>query len=90
MIPAIILMFSDLEMLPQEIQWILLIIPYTHSIIATKAAFLGNYFVVIRSIVFITIWTVVVLYIAARIFSTERIITARFTASSITDKLRGR
>jgi ABC-2 type transport system permease protein len=88
MIPAIILMFSDLEMLPQGVQWMLLIIPYTHSIIATKAAFLGNYFVVIRSIVFISIWTVVVLYIAARIFSTERIITARFTTSSITDLLR--
>ena len=79
MIPALVLMFSDIEMLPQTFQYILLIIPYTHSIIATKAAFLGNYFVVIRSIFFISVWTLVVLYIAAKIFSTERIITARFS-----------
>jgi ABC-2 type transport system permease protein len=78
-IPSLVLMFSDLEMLPATLQYGLLIIPYTHSIIATKAAFLGNYFVVLRSIFFISIWTVAVLYIAAKIFSTERIITARFT-----------
>lgn len=82
-IPAIILMFTDIEMLPTMVQWILLIIPYTHSIIASKAAFLGEYFVVIRSIGFITIFTVAVLYLAAKIFSTERIITARFTTFSI-------
>ena len=79
-IPAIILMFTDLEMLPTTVQWILLVIPYTHSIIASKAAFLGDYLLVLRSIVYITAFTVAVLYIAARIFSTERILTARMTS----------
>jgi ABC-2 type transport system permease protein len=88
MIPAIILMFSDIDMLPQTVQWILLVIPYTHSIIATKAAFLGDYFVVIRSIVFISVWTFVVLYVAAKIFSTERIITARFSLGDLGKRLR--
>jgi ABC-2 type transport system permease protein len=83
MIPALVLMFSDIEMLPLAFQYFLLLIPYTHSIIATKAAFLGNYFEVIRSIFFISIWTIVVLYIAAKIFSTERIITARFTLGDL-------
>jgi ABC-2 type transport system permease protein len=82
-LPAIILMFSDISMLPRSIQTILLIIPYTHSIIASKAAFLGNYYLVIRSIGYITLFTIVVLFIAARIFSTERIITARFTSFNI-------
>ncbi|MCW4050795.1 MAG: ABC transporter permease [Candidatus Bathyarchaeota archaeon] len=90
MIPAIILMFSDIEMLPQTTQWILLVIPYTHSIIATKAAFLGEYLVVIRSIVFMSAWTLVVLYIAAKIFSTERIITAQFTLGDLGKRLRQR
>jgi ABC-2 type transport system permease protein len=79
LIPAIIFMFSDIEMLPPILQWVLLIIPYTHSIIATKAAFLGNYFLVMRSIIFISIWTTLLLYLATKVFSTERIITARFT-----------
>jgi ABC-2 type transport system permease protein len=89
-IPSIILMFSDLSMLPQTIQWVLLAIPYTHSIIASKAAFLGNYTTVIGSIAYITAFTVAVLYMAAKIFSTERIITARFTSLSLKNILRKR
>jgi len=88
MIPAIILMFSDIDMLPQGVQWVLLVIPYTHSIIATKAAFLGEYFVVIRSIAFISVWTFAVLYVAAKIFSTERIITARFSLGDVRKRMR--
>ncbi len=89
-IPAIILMFSDISMLPPTVRLILLAIPYTHSIIASKAAFLGNYAVVLRSIAYIAAFTIIVLYLAARIFSTERIITARFTSFSIRDRLRRR
>jgi ABC-2 type transport system permease protein len=82
-IPAIVLMFSDLAMLPKSVQWILLAIPYTHSIIASKAAFLGDYAVVIRSIGYIAAFTLIVLYVAARIFSTERIITSTFSSFSL-------
>jgi len=89
MIPTIILVFSDIEMLPPAVQWLLLLIPYTHSIIASKAAFLGDYFIVGRSIVYISIFTFAVLYIAAKIFSTERIITSRFTTLSL-KKLLGK
>jgi ABC-2 type transport system permease protein len=89
-IPSIILMFADLSMLPPTFQWILLAIPYTHSIIGTKAAFLGDYFVVLRSIAYIAAFTVAVLYIAARIFSTERIITARFASFSLRGLLKKR
>ncbi len=78
-IPAMILMFSDLEMLPPTIQWILLAIPYTHTMLATKAALLGNYWIILRSIAYISVFTLAVLWVAARIFSTERIITSRFT-----------
>ncbi|MBN1682238.1 ABC transporter permease [Candidatus Bathyarchaeota archaeon] len=85
-IPALILMFAEIEMLPPMIQWILLIIPYTHSMLATKAAFLGNYWIIFRSIIYISIFTAVVLWIAARIFSTERIITSKFTAFSFRKK----
>jgi ABC-2 type transport system permease protein len=89
-IPSIVLMFSDLSMLPPTFQWVLLAIPYTHSIIGTKAAFLGDYFTILRSIVYIAAFTVAVLYIAARIFSTERIITARFTSFSLRSLIKKR
>jgi len=88
MIPALVLMFSDIEMMPQTYQYLLLMIPYTHSIVASKAAILGNYFIVLRSIFFISLWTIVVLYISAKIFSTERIITARFNLSDILKRVK--
>ena len=81
-IPALILMFSDIEMLPPTIQWILLAIPYTHSMLASKAAFMGDYWIIIRSIAYISIFTGATLWVAARIFSTERIITAKFSSFS--------
>lgn len=89
-VPSIILMFTDLEMLPKAVQWPLLIIPYTHSLVASKAAFLGNYLLVVRSIAYISVFTIAVLYVAARIFSTERIITARISSMSLSSLLRKR
>ena len=89
-IPSIVLMFSDLEMLPPWFQLLLLAIPYTHSILAAKAAFLGSNLTVVRSVVFISLWTVVVLYLATKIFSTERVITARFTLGDLIRRLRPR
>ncbi len=82
-IPAMILMFSDIDMLPPAVQWVLLAIPYTHTMLATKAALLGNYWIIVRSIAYISVFTLVVLWVAARIFSTERIITSRFTNFSL-------
>jgi len=87
-IPAMILMFSDIEMLPPAIQWIMLAIPYTHTMLATKAAFMGNYWIMMRSILYISAFTVLVLWVAAKIFSTERIITARFMSFSFRKKKR--
>jgi ABC-2 type transport system permease protein len=84
LIPSIILMFTDIDMLPLWLQSVLMLIPYTHSIIASKAAFLGDYFTVLRSIGFISMFTLIVLYIAAQIFSTERILTTTFANFDIT------
>jgi len=76
-LPAMVLMFTDIELLPQTVQWIMLAIPYTHSMLATKAAFLGDYWVGIRSIIYISAFTLVTLFVAAKIFNTERVITGK-------------
>jgi ABC-2 type transport system permease protein len=78
-LPAMVLMFTDIELLPQTVQWIMLAIPYTHSMLATKAAFLGDYWIGIRSIIYISAFTLVTLFVAAKIFNTERVITGRMT-----------
>jgi ABC-2 type transport system permease protein len=78
-LPALILMFTDIGILPYPLQIVLYAIPYTHAILASKAAFIGDYFTMVRSIVYISAFTIAVLYIAARIFTTEKIITARIS-----------
>lgn len=78
-IPSLILMFADIDILPFGVQVILYAIPYTHSVIASKAAFMGDYFVMLRGIAYISLFTLAVLYIAAKIFTTEKIVTANVT-----------
>jgi len=78
-IPSIVLMYADIEILPAPLQMVLYAIPYTHAILAAKAAFMGDYLVMARSIAYISVFTVVLLYVAAKIFTTEKIVTARIS-----------
>ena len=78
-LPSLVLMFADIDVLPPYFQMILYLMPYTHSILASKAAFTGDYFIIFRSIACISLFTMAVLYIAAKIFTTEKVITARLT-----------
>lgn len=78
-LPSLILMFADIDALPLYFQAILYLMPYTHSILASKAAFVGDYATMIRSIFCISLFTVIILYIAAKIFTTEKVITAKLT-----------
>ncbi len=78
-IPTFVLMFADIDILPPAFQIIMYAIPYTHSIIASKAAFLGDYYTMLRSITYISLFTVTILYVAAKIFTTEKIVTARIS-----------
>lgn len=87
-IPSVILMMVDLEILPLPVQAVLFLIPYTHSIISLRAAFIGDYLTMVRSILYLTIFTTVVLYVAAKIFTTERIITARMPFEKLRIKRR--
>jgi len=89
-VPSIVLMFADLDILPMAFRGLLYLIPYTHSIIAIKEVFMGDYLTVLRSIAYISAFTVGVLYLAARIFSTERVITARISLESLRLRRRRR
>jgi ABC-2 type transport system permease protein len=59
------------------LQAVLYAIPYSHPIIASKAVVTGNYFTVILGIVYVAVFTVVIMYIASRLFATEKILTAK-------------
>ena len=75
--PMIFTMFTDITALPFPLSIILLAIPFTHPMLAANVSFTGNYAAAIGGIVYMAIFTVVVLYIASRLFGTEKILTAK-------------
>jgi len=76
-VPMIFLMYADVNALPLPLQLALFAIPYTHPMLAARAVFTEEYTLAVLGIVYVTVFTVVVLYVAARIFTTEKILTMR-------------
>lgn len=76
-VPMLVLMFADINTLPLAMRIILLAIPFTHPMLAARAMLTGDYSTAIWGIGYVAIFTVVILYVAARIFSTEKILTMR-------------
>jgi ABC-2 type transport system permease protein len=76
-VPMIFVMYTDISLLPLPLRIILLAIPYTHPMLAARASFTGDYTTAILGIVYVSTFTLVVLYIAARIFATEKILTMK-------------
>jgi ABC-2 type transport system permease protein len=76
-IPSFALMYLDVNTLPLAVKILMYAIPYSHPIIASKAIIMGDYTTVALGIVYVTAFTVIVLYAASRLFATEKILTAK-------------
>jgi ABC-2 type transport system permease protein len=76
-IPALVLMYVDVNALPLAIKILLYALPFSHPIIAAKAVTMGDYLTVIFGIVYVAIFTLVIMYAASRLFATEKILTAK-------------
>jgi ABC-2 type transport system permease protein len=76
-IPALALIYIDVNTLPDVFKAIFFVIPYSHPIIASKAVVMGDYTTVIFGIIYVTAFTIVIMYIASRLFATEKILTAK-------------
>ena len=76
-VPSLALIYLDINTLPLAIKAVLFAIPYSQPIIASKAVVLGDYTTVIFGIVYVAAFTLVIMYIASRLFATEKILTAK-------------
>jgi len=76
-LPAMALMYLDVNSLPMALQAMFYAIPYSHPIIASKAVVTGDYLTVVFGIVYVAVFTLVIMYIASRLFATEKILTAK-------------
>jgi ABC-2 type transport system permease protein len=78
-LPTFLLMMGDINSLPPMIQTVLYLIPFTYTTLASQALFTGNYTPILIGLVYIAAFVAITLYVAAKVFSTERIMTARLS-----------
>jgi ABC-2 type transport system permease protein len=76
-IPAMALMYLDINTLPLVVKAVFFAIPYSQPIIASKAVVMGDYTTTVLGIVYVAFFTVVVMYVASKLFATEKILTAK-------------
>ncbi|MEM3550095.1 MAG: ABC transporter permease [Candidatus Bathyarchaeia archaeon] len=76
-LPAFALMYIDINTLPYAVRIIFYAIPYSHPIIASKAVVMGDNLTAILGIIYVSAFTIFVMYLASRLFATEKILTAK-------------
>jgi ABC-2 type transport system permease protein len=79
MMPAVVLMISPIEILPGALQGALYAMPFTYPILAAKALYTHQYGLIAFGIIYQVVFTTFVLYLAARMFSTEKLLTAKLS-----------
>jgi ABC-2 type transport system permease protein len=76
-VPSLILIYVDVNSLPFAIKAILYAIPFSQPIIASKAVTMGDYWTAALGVVYVSAFTVIIMYLASRLFATEKILTAK-------------
>ncbi len=79
MLPFFVLMFKDIGSLPLALKVILFLIPFSHPTIAVKALIFHNYLPVIGGMIYMAAFAAGLIYLAVRILSTDRILTAHLS-----------
>lgn len=79
LIPYFLTLFLDLSMLPDPARYAVMAIPFTYPFITGPNLFLGNYGIVWFGIAYQMVWFAVFVTIAARVFSSDRILTMKLS-----------
>jgi ABC-2 type transport system permease protein len=78
-LPIFVLMFADINTLPFALKIFMLALPFSHPVLASQAMMTGDYLTPALGIVYVAAFTLVLLYVASRIFATEKILTMRLS-----------
>jgi ABC-2 type transport system permease protein len=77
LIPYFLTILSDINSLELPLRVIVLAIPFTHPFLASQNLIFGNYAVVLYGILYMLVVFMILVFIAGRIFSTDRILTMK-------------
>ncbi len=76
-LPSFALIYLDINTLTLAMRILFYAIPFSHPIIASKAVIMGDYWTAALGIIYVSVFTMVVMYAASRFFATEKILTAK-------------
>ncbi|MEM2088731.1 MAG: ABC transporter permease [Thermoproteota archaeon] len=76
-IPMFFLMFADINTLPILLRIALWLLPFIHPSLTLQTLFSGDYLTPLLGICYVTILTILILYLTARFFKTGKILTAK-------------
>jgi ABC-2 type transport system permease protein len=76
-IPSLALIYLDVNTLPLAVKAVLFAIPFSQPVIASKAVITGDYLTAGLGIIYVAAFTIIVMYLASRLFATEKILTAK-------------
>ncbi|MEM3730441.1 MAG: ABC transporter permease [Candidatus Bathyarchaeia archaeon] len=76
-LPSIALMYLDINALPYALRLVFYAIPFSQPVIASKAVIMEDYLSVVFGIIYVSAFTIIVMYAASRLFATEKILTAK-------------
>jgi ABC-2 type transport system permease protein len=78
-LPIFVLMFADINTLPLGLRIVMFSLPFTHPVLASQALMTGDYLLPALGIIYVVALTLVIMYLASRIFATEKILTMRIS-----------
>ncbi|MCK4636541.1 MAG: ABC transporter permease [Methanomicrobia archaeon] len=86
-LPMFVIMMKDFDTLPLILKIIIFAIPFSHPMMAMRSLMFDNYLFVLVGIAYIAIFSVVMMWIIVKIFSTERVLTAKLSLPKFKRKI---
>lgn len=77
LVPYFISLFADIATVSLPVKIIILAIPFSHPFLVSQNIYLGNTGMIAGGLAYMLIWFIVLVGFAARIFSTDRILTMK-------------
>ncbi|MCX6086156.1 MAG: ABC transporter permease [Caldiserica bacterium] len=82
LLPYVITMFVDINTASPLLKWLIYAIPFSHPFLAAQSIFAHNFVIVIAGIIYEFVLFFVLAVVAARIFSTDRILTMKLNTAA--------
>jgi len=78
-VPMFLTMMKDFDTLPLLLKIVVFAIPFSHPMMAMKSLMFDNYLLVLSGIGYVVVFSAAMMWIIVKIFSTEKVLTAKLS-----------